>query len=103
MIHDQDLSMSLWAKESSTIVYVENRIPHHILGDKISKEAFIGEKLKVIHLRIFGCPIYIHVPKDKMMKMESSGKKAQLLAIVRLLRFIASMFLVRDISRSIKM
>jgi hypothetical protein len=27
------------------------------------------------HLRIFGCPVYIHVPKDKRTKMEPSGKK----------------------------
>jgi hypothetical protein len=26
-------------------------------------------------LRIFGCPVYIHVPKDKRKKLEPSGKK----------------------------
>ena len=26
-------------------------------------------------LRIFGCLVYIHVPKDKRMKLETSGKK----------------------------
>ena len=29
-------------------------------------EAFIGVNPEVGHLRIFGCPVYIHVPKDKM-------------------------------------
>jgi hypothetical protein len=29
----------------------------------------------VEHLRIFGCPVYIHIPKDKMKKLEPSGKK----------------------------
>jgi len=27
------------------------------------------------HLRIFECPVYIHVPKDKRSKMEPSEKK----------------------------
>jgi hypothetical protein len=26
-------------------------------------------------LKIFGCPVYIHVPKDKRKKLEPSGKK----------------------------
>jgi hypothetical protein len=29
----------------------------------------------VENLRIFGCPIYSHIPKDKRNKLEPSGKK----------------------------
>ena len=36
---------------------------------------FSGEKPEVIHLRIFGCPVYIHVPKEKRPKLEPSGRK----------------------------
>ena len=36
---------------------------------------FTGEKPEVSHLRIFVCPVYIHVPKEKRTKMEPSGKK----------------------------
>ena len=32
-------------------------------------------KLDVSHLRIFGCSVYIHVPKEKRSKLEPSGKK----------------------------
>ena len=39
------------------------------------EEAFTEVKLEVGHLRIFGFPVYIHVPKDKRMKLEPSGKK----------------------------
>ena len=39
------------------------------------EEAFIGVKLEVDHLQIFGYPVYIHVPKKKRMKLEPSGKK----------------------------
>ena len=31
MMHDQDLSTSLWAKSTSTFVYIHNRIPHVVL------------------------------------------------------------------------
>ena len=35
MIHYQDLPMHLWAKEARTTVYVQNRISHNALGNKI--------------------------------------------------------------------
>jgi hypothetical protein len=30
------------------------------------EEAFTGLKLELGHLRIFECPVYIHVPKEKI-------------------------------------
>ena len=36
---------------------------------------FPGEKPEVIHLRIFGSPVYIRVPKEKRLKFEPSGRK----------------------------
>ena len=36
---------------------------------------FSGEKPEVNHLRIFGCPVYVHVPREKRSKLEPSGKK----------------------------
>jgi hypothetical protein len=32
-------------------------------------------KPEVGHFRIFGCPIYIHVPKEKRTKLDPSGRK----------------------------
>jgi hypothetical protein len=75
MIDDQGLPMHLWAEASSTIVYVHNRSPHKILGNKTPKEVFTGKKPEVSHLRIFGCLVFIHVPKEKRTKLEPSGKK----------------------------
>ena len=40
-----------------------------------SREVFTGVKSGVGHLRIFGCLVYIHVPKEKRTKLEPSGKK----------------------------
>jgi hypothetical protein len=66
--------MHLWAEASSTTVYVQNRSPHKILGYKTPEEVFTGKKPKISHSRIFGCPVFIHVPKEKRTKLESSGK-----------------------------
>jgi hypothetical protein len=55
MINDQNLPMHLWEEASSMAVYVHNRSPHKILGNKTPEEVFIGNKPEVNHLRIFGC------------------------------------------------
>jgi hypothetical protein len=39
------------------------------------EEAFSGKKPNVENLRIFGCPVYSHIPKDKRNKLEPSRKK----------------------------
>ena len=59
MLHDQDLSMHLCAEASKTTVYVQNHTPHRVLKNKTPEEVFFGKKPEFIHLRIFGCPVYI--------------------------------------------
>jgi len=34
-----------------------------------------GKKLEVSHLRIFSCPMYIHIIKKKRTKLDPLGKK----------------------------
>ena len=36
---------------------------------------FTRNKPEVIHLKIFGCLVFIHIPKEKRNKMEPYGKK----------------------------
>ena len=62
-------------RATSIAVYIQNMCSHAILKDKTLEEVFSGIKHEVGHLRIFGCLVYIHVPKEKRTKMEPSGKK----------------------------
>ena len=75
MLHDQDLPMHLWAEAARTAVYVQNHTPHRVVENKTPEEVFYGKKLEVGHLRISGCPVYIHIPKEKRTKLDPSGKK----------------------------
>jgi hypothetical protein len=75
MMFDQDLPNSLWEEATSTIVYIQNMCPHVILKEKTHEEVFSGIKPELGHLSIFGCPVYIYVPKENMTKMEPSGNK----------------------------
>jgi hypothetical protein len=75
MIHDQGLPMFLSTKACNKAVYLQNMNLHRILGDTTLEEAFIGVNPEIVHLRIFGCPVYIHVPMEKRTKLEPSGEK----------------------------
>jgi hypothetical protein len=58
-----------------TVVYIQNRSPHKILNNMTPKDDFTRVKPKVGHFRIFGYPVYIHVPKEKRTKLDPSGRK----------------------------
>jgi hypothetical protein len=75
MIHDQDLPMCLWAEATKTTVYVQNRLSHSALGFKTPEEMFSRKKPEVSHLKIFHCPVFVHIPKKKRNKLDPSGKK----------------------------
>ena len=75
MLHDQDIPMHLWAEAARIDVYVQNHTPNRVLENKSPEEVFFGKKPEVSHLIIFGCPVYIHIPKEKRTKLDPSGKK----------------------------
>ena len=74
MIHDQDLPMCLWVEAAMAVVYVQKRLSHSSLGFKTPEEMFTGKKLEVSHLKIFGCPVFIRIPKEKINKLEPFRK-----------------------------
>ena len=69
MLHDQGLLKFLWGEVANTVVYVQNRSPHQALDFKTPEEVFTGKKPDVSHFKIFGCPVYFHVPKEKRNKL----------------------------------
>jgi len=75
MIHDQDLPMHLWVEAARSTIYVQNKLSHSALGFKNIEEMFTKKKLEVSHLKIFGCPVFVHIPKEKRTKLDPSGKK----------------------------
>ena len=75
MITDLDLPLSLWDEITGTVVYIQNRSPHAILGEKTLEEVFTKKKPAVDHMRIFGTPVYVHVPKGKRAMLEPFDKK----------------------------
>ena len=67
--------MHLWAEAARIAVYVQNHNPHRVLENKTPEEVFSSKKPEFFHLRIFGCPVYIHILKEKRTKLDPSGRK----------------------------
>jgi hypothetical protein len=65
MLSNQDLPNSLWAEATDTAIYIQNRCLHAILENETLGEAFSGKKPEVGHLRVFECPVYIHMSKEE--------------------------------------
>eukprot|EP00253_Pinus_taeda_P022849 PITA_22849 len=72
MLHDQGLPLHLWAKTCNTIIYLQNRILHRILGMETPEEAFSGKRPDVGHFMIFGSSVYCHVTKVAQKKLDST-------------------------------
>ena len=58
----------LITSELEGAVYVQNCTPHRVLKNKTPEEVFSGKK-PVSHLRIFSCPVYIHIEKEKRTRV----------------------------------
>ena len=75
MLCNQGLPKFLWGEAANTAVYIQNRCPHSALESKTPEEVFSGKKPNVSHFRVFGCPVYFRVPKEKRSKLNDFGKK----------------------------
>jgi len=72
MIFDQDLPKFLWGEEAMKTIYIQIGSPHIILGNMTPEEAFSWKNPCVDHLEIFGFHAYIHIPKYKRTKLDST-------------------------------
>jgi hypothetical protein len=85
IMHDHNLSMISWAEACMMQYMFRTRVFTRI-------EAFTIVKPEIEHFRLFGCPMYLHVPKEKKSKLDPLERKD----IVNLQRHSRSTSLVRD-------
>ena len=85
IMHDHNLSMISWAKACMMQYMFRTRVFTRI-------EAFTRVKPEIEHFRLFGCPVYLHVPKEKKSKLDPLERKDT----VNLQRHSRSTSLVRD-------
>lgn len=80
LLFDAQLNKELWAEAVNTAVYLSNRSPKACLGKNTTPyEIWTGKKPNLSHLRVFGSPVMVHIPKEKRKKWD---KKANMMYLV---------------------
>ena len=75
MLLDAALPQKFWAEAVSTATYLRNRCPTRAVDEMTPYEAWNGVKPRVEHLRVFGCDVYTHIPKDERGKFDAKARK----------------------------
>jgi hypothetical protein len=57
------------------IVYVQNKSLHQTLKNITPEEVLTRMKPEIEHFRLFGFPMYFHVPKENNSKIDPLGIK----------------------------
>jgi Reverse transcriptase (RNA-dependent DNA polymerase)/gag-polypeptide of LTR copia-type/Pol polyprotein, beta-barrel domain/GAG-pre-integrase domain/Integrase core domain len=73
------LPKHLWMEIAQTVVYLKNRSPTTALDRMTPYEAWFGERPNLSHLRTVGCTAWVHIPKEKRVKLDSHSDKGVLI------------------------
>lgn len=76
MLSGAGLTHEIWAKVVDTPCYLVNRSLIIVLVDKTPHEVWSSKKPSLAHLRVFGCDYFVHVPKEKMRKLDNKAEKS---------------------------
>lgn len=75
MILNANLHVAFWAEAVATAAYIVNRSPTCALSDVTPYEVWTGKKPNLSHMKIFGCPAMVLIPKEKRTKLDVKSRK----------------------------
>ena len=72
---ENNVPHTYWAEVISTAIYIMNRTLTAVVHDITPEEKFIGIKLDLSHLKVFGCIAYVHVLDELHTKLDPKVEK----------------------------
>jgi hypothetical protein len=69
------LAKTFWADAVSMACYLINRSPRASLGGKVAEEAWTGNEVDYLGLRVFGCLVYVHMPSEERSKLYPKSRQ----------------------------
>jgi len=74
MMFDTKLPKSFWTFAVNYSQEILNRLPTRALTKKMTPfEALYKRKPLVVHMQIFGCPVYMYIPNAKQGKLDAKA------------------------------
>jgi transposase InsO family protein len=64
------LTNIFWTDAVSMTCYFINRSPRAALDGKVVEEVWIGNEVDYSGLKVFGCPVYVHIPSEERSKLD---------------------------------
>ncbi|XP_047327748.1 uncharacterized protein LOC124931344 [Impatiens glandulifera] len=68
------LSRSFWGEALNTEVHVINLTPCVPLKFNVPNRVWSGKDVSYSHLRVFGCKVFVHIPKDERSNLDVKSK-----------------------------
>lgn len=79
LLYDASFDKQLWAEAVNTAVYLKNRSPSAVLDKNTTPyERWTGRKPNLDHIRMFGSPVMVHIPKVRRNKWDKKSQMFQL-------------------------
>jgi hypothetical protein len=75
MLSDVGLAQELWAEAVATAKYLVNMSPSSMLVNLTPHEVWSGKNPSLSHLKVFGCDAFVHVPREKRIKLDKKSVK----------------------------
>ena len=75
MLSDAKLFKPFWVEVIHTAVDLINLSPSALLYGNVPKRVWTGKNVSYKHLRMFGCRLYVHIPKDERSKLNDKVKE----------------------------
>ena len=75
MLCSKGLPKKLWAEAINTAAYVLNKTGKSNEEGKTPYETWTNKSFDINTLKIFGTPVFAHIPKEKRRKWDSKGEK----------------------------
>ena len=67
MLSHANLDKDFWVEAATTAAYLINRSPHRSLDGNIQEILWSGNSIDYSDLRVFGCPVYVHINEGKLV------------------------------------
>lgn len=75
LLFDAKLQKKFWAEAANTAVYLKNRSVTASLENKTPYEVWYQRKPDLSHLRLFGSPVMVHIPKERRLKWDKKAEQ----------------------------
>jgi hypothetical protein len=69
------ITQEFWEEAFNTAKYILNVCPSSVLFDTTPHEVWSHKKPSISLIKVFGCDAFLHVPKEKRIKMDKKAEK----------------------------